>query len=296
MRPAACLMLALLLLGGCSDETRPPDDGPPPLGSVSVITKDSEIRLPLDYFSPHPRDADDIVRAEEYRARECMRGFGLTYPIRPQKQASYPGVVHPGLFGLIDPGLVKHGYGPVLAPDGWDEPTTPVQSRPPSAVEDAVWTGKLTEYEGDKVPQGGCLAEGRRKLGGTADLYWPKNELQAEAVKLAEKDPRTADVTRSWSACMKDAGYAYASPGDAASDARWLVPGPPSPAEVSAAAADVGCKTQVNYAGMRTAILTAYERRLVRLHKARLTTHKLELTKRLRHAEELISRVDVDAL
>ncbi|ROO91024.1 hypothetical protein EDD29_8766 [Actinocorallia herbida] len=284
----------LFALNGCSDNAAPPEEGLPGLGAVSAITKDEEIRLPLDYFSPDARENDDIVLAEEYLGRKCMGGFGLTYPAKPLRQAAYSSIVHPGLFGLIDPALVKYGYGPVLAPDGWDEPTAPVQTRPASAVEEDVWTGRVKEYEGKAVPQGGCLTEGRKQLGGTADLFWPKNELEAEAVKLAEKDPRTAEVTQAWSACMRDAGYSYASPAEAASDAQWLVPGPPSPSEVSAAAADVGCKTQVNYAGMRMAVLTAYEMRLVRLHKARLTTHKLELSLRLAKAQELLGRADVD--
>ncbi|GAB2823465.1 hypothetical protein GCM10022221_21990 [Actinocorallia aurea] len=284
----------LFALNGCSDGVAPPEDGIPGLGAVSVITKDEEIRLPLDYFSPSTEENDDIVLAEEYLGRKCMEGFGLTYPVKPQRQPGYSIIAHPGMFGLIDPDQVKFGYGPVLSPNGWDEPTAPVQNRPATADEDDVWLGKVNEYDGKAVPQGGCLMEGRRQLGGTADLFWPKEELQAKAVKLADKDPRTAEVTQAWSDCMRDAGYSYASPGEAASDARWLVPGPPSPAEVSAAAADVGCKTQVNYAGMRTAILTAYEMRLVREHRARLTTHKLELSLRLNNAENLLGRTDVD--
>ncbi|MCD0450526.1 hypothetical protein LO762_15200 [Actinocorallia sp. API 0066] len=339
-RLAACLLVVLLVLNGCSDDASgEPEDAEPPLGPVSVITRDEAIRLPLDHFSPNLRETDDIIIAEQFLARGCMDGFGLTYPTRPRRHDGYSIITHPGLFGLIDPARARHGYGPGAGrsqpsrdlpstrPTGPNEhsPTAEPSQRsrdlpsarpsgpdghglgagweglrplggagPPTEAEEDVWLGRVPEYGGIRVPDGGCLAEGRRKLGGTSDLHWPRTELQAEAVKLAEEDPRTVEVTARWAACMRQVGYPYQTPGSVASDARWLVPGPPSPAEVLVASADVSCKARVNYAGLRLAVLTAHEMRLVNEHKERLTAHKLELSARLRNAREVLARTGAD--
>jgi hypothetical protein len=157
----------------------------------------------------------------------------------------------------------------------------------------AAGHGRLAEYAGRPVPKGGCLGEATSAVSAHIGLaaasglphpttsgdpgaayfwlVWPglPRRLEEQAVQNAQADPRMAAVTAKWHACMARLGFHYQTPLDAMSDSRWA-PGTANASsltnnrkdEIAAATADAKCQASVDFAGVRLALLTSYEKRL----------------------------------
>ncbi|MFI1168064.1 hypothetical protein ACH4UM_31820 [Streptomyces sp. NPDC020801] len=115
---------------------------------------------------------------------------------------------------------------------------------------------------GHRIPERGCLGEADRTIYGTnpRDRKDPVLDLESKSLKQGMRDPAWNKADKVWSACMRTAGYHYATPKDA-EDGRdrerqeledGLTGPQPDPAEPSAlerktATADARCKRQTGY-------------------------------------------------
>lgn len=277
--------------GGSSSE----NDGLPPVGSIKRITRDADISLPLDTYVPTAKELDDDAAAEQMLAQECMRRFELRYPRIFERPAKYPVARHEGLYGILNAQEAgRYGYGRPAAPgdDGRSLGDSKRKTREPTAVEANVWHGQgESVINGQKVPQGGCLAEGRRRLtSGQMPKVAPgfyAQQLGQEAYQRSQNDPRVKAVVEQWSACMRRAGFSYKDPFDANNDNRWA--DSLSEREITAAKTDIQCKHTTNVAGVWMAVQTAYEKKSIERNAEALNQSKSLFAIRQKNAALVLS-------
>ncbi|MFF4844009.1 hypothetical protein [Streptomyces collinus] len=217
-RPAApaALLALLALLAGCASPG-PSSPGPPspgPAGTRAAAAapapsgpggSDYTYRLPLAAYSYSDAEYAVIASAQRILARDCMKGFGLSYrPVR--KSAS--GAISDRRYGISGMAVTaRYGYH------------LPPQPRDPAPELDAeqrdVLYGKKSAFHGKAVPDAGCLGSAVRKL---AEPYaYPAgvtaaSTISAEGFRASMRDRGVRALFARWSACMKEKGYRYASP------------------------------------------------------------------------------------
>ncbi|MEU5086493.1 hypothetical protein [Streptomyces sp. NPDC021356] len=268
------LLLALGLgLTVCGDR---PGAGLAGAGPAAAGTLDAD---PLDAYEMTPAETHTVAVARWTLAKECMRGLGFDNlrdldpahpPGRPQRPADGKTV-----FGLMIVADRDHRYG-VQNPEeaatyGYRAPAAEYRRAAP----DRKWT--LPEYlaltgagfgddprsvHGHPIPERGCLGRADLRIYGR-DRYAapdPVLTLRSESRRRAQQDPAWTHADRLWSACMRGAGYHYATPreaqnGDDRRDEdlkRFLsVHRPdddrPSEAERRTAVADARCKRRTGW-------------------------------------------------
>ena len=87
--------------------------------------------------------------------------------------------------------------------------------------------------------------------------------------------------------CMADSGFTTSSPDNVQSDLGLEQGELSSPEAITIAKADVACKTQVNYIGIRYAVQSAYEKLLVEEHAETLALFQQQTQDRIRLAAQL---------
>jgi hypothetical protein len=100
---------------------------------------------------------------------------------------------------------------------------------------------------------------------------------------------------------MRKKGFHYRSPYDARDDPRWSPtdgdPAPPATgsgppggtAELRTAAADLACRREVGYLGVRLAVISAYERRAIDAHRSEFARIKDRHDRRTRNAASVLA-------
>ena len=144
-------------------------------------------------------------------------------------------------------------------------------------------TGDLRDADGDKLPQGGCIGEADWTLGG-AQPPAPADVL--DVYKSAESDSRVQDAWKSWSTCMKDAGYDYKSPWEP-NNAKW--PEQVSQKEIDTAVDDVKCRQSTNLVGTWMAVEAAYQRKALQNDPEGFAKMKAWHDDRVRTAAEVLA-------
>ncbi|MEO5877596.1 MAG: hypothetical protein ABIS86_02065 [Streptosporangiaceae bacterium] len=269
--------------------------GPEPvIGTVPVITGESEHVLPMDAYWPTDNYRSRITWAINWSARQCLRRYGLDLP---KAASAVPRTQIPGLalvrsYGVADPArAAAYGYGFAPAPgdDGASmDPPESRQYRDMNKTEYSVFFGRVTAYDGLPVPPGGCLQEAQRSLGDTPALSWPEvDALSQRALKYTLADSRVNAVTLQWHDCMRRAGFLYASPQRASTDPAWQHT--LTTRETDTAKADVTCKQQTNLLGLSLTVQAAYERQLIGRNSTVLTPLKAQLAGLKTKVENLIA-------
>ncbi|WP_157530267.1 hypothetical protein [Microtetraspora niveoalba] len=267
-----------------------------------------DLALPLDAYQLTHEDQARVQRARFALIRDCMRRFRIdfrgpsTEPVTYPRNASY--------IDLLDRDQVeKYGYA---APPGQAEEAAAAQTgiRTGYSVTDEqffVLEGKVKRYRGTPVPPGGCFAEADGVLNQGAKGVPPAESARKfnddemltfsyDAADLAWKDPRVRAAERSWSACMKEAGFDYATPADAMGDRRWAVTAADdhiekprgTRVEIETAVADAGCRLDTGYYGVRRAVYTDHHNRVIAGHRDRLNTIKALNETRLSNAAKVL--------
>ncbi|MFE6976470.1 hypothetical protein [Streptomyces sp. NPDC057682] len=317
---AVCLAAAVAaVLTGCSSS----DDGSgtgsgtgsgePSVAETPRMTLTAGTELPLDAYERSEDDVYALAKAQNVLTEQCMKRYGLAYDA---PDPSPPAHIRPNarIFGLVDAGeAARYGYGSVAR-------TGPAPTKPKSAVlgetAKSVLFGPKTKksgkalaempmsqtaaekkksglvVNGSPVPVGGCLRESYLKLyaptSSSVDIMYVFN-LKGEAESRALSDSRVKKATKAWSACMKKAGYVTAAPASAARDLGFSGGAATGPGAVTAAKADVACKAEVNYAGIRFAVQSAYEKRSADRNAETLGLLREQAQDRLRLASQLTS-------
>lgn len=283
MRTARLAVLALicvpaLLATGCGGDGTgrgaEPRASAPPVGPVPKLLATDEVSLPIEPYLLSPEQRLRLVKAHDVLEVRCMERFGLDHP-RPvrEKDPSIPDRLALWRYGANDPADVKiNGYtrGNKRIPREAD-------AAPPLSAESlTVLTGSDGRQKfgpggqtvnGRKVPEHGCFGEANKALTGSVERGTDDSETVVDAnidsVFKAAEDPRVTAVFKKWSACMKKAGFRYATPLDPLNDRAWEADVTASREEIAAAVADVRCKGQHNVVGVWNAVDVAFQEQYI---------------------------------
>jgi hypothetical protein len=253
LKLAGCITLAVSLssCSGSNAGTAEPD-----LSSFPAVTSSKQISLPFDAYMLTAEQDVLNLKANNLLIKRCAARFGVETTM-PVGLNPTPNELNARRYGIVDGKRAQSfGYRPEESPaeaggkGDWN----------PSPTEMAVLgmteaTGDLRDAAGDKLPEGGCIGEADRTLGG-AQPPAPADVL--DVYKSAESDSRVQEAWKSWSSCMKDAGYDYKSPWEP-NNAKW--PEQVSQKEIDTAVDDVTCRQSTNLVGTWMAVEAAYQRK-----------------------------------
>ncbi|WP_147375529.1 hypothetical protein [Jiangella rhizosphaerae] len=266
----------LAVAPGCASDPGAP---PAPPGEADA----AHLALPIEPYLVGPDDAAVLDRATVTLVERCLRRFG--------EDADLP-VPDPGprlgpterRYGLTDPAVAAtHGYH--LAGDATRSGPAPV------AVDDTVLLGATTPgatVAGLAVPEGGCVGEASRAVGGAPGSAEIVQRINADSVSGAMTDPRVVAAFAAWSACMADAGYDYDDPWQPPADG-WLEDATPSTEEIAVATADVACKESTRLVAIWHHVDVELQEELVAAHEAELALVERDNRRRLEAAREVLA-------
>ncbi|HCT75448.1 MAG TPA: hypothetical protein DGG94_11030 [Micromonosporaceae bacterium] len=248
------------------------------------------LSLPLDSYIPDGTAISTLERAQSIMFAQCMKrfGFDLSAPepkLRPAKR-------NQERYGLADENQAKlTGYRPAASRP--KPPHVAPTDLGPNAEAVAEGTGQRT-YQGQSVPNDGCLGEARRKLLDGAPAS--KNPdlaigLAGASFEESQQDSRTKKVFLEWRSCMKEAGYDYESPRDPNNDPALAGRQEPSALEIAVATTDVRCKAKVDLISVWASVEAAYQQRAVETKSQELAIVKKQLEIQLRNAANILAGV-----
>jgi hypothetical protein len=136
------------------------------------------------------------------------------------------------------------------------------------------------------------VAEANQALGGARPVR--PRQIADKAVSAAYSDSRIDSAVKAWRKCMKAAGYQYDS-SLAALNFYQSRSDTPTDSEVTAAVADVQCKTTTREVDTMVAVLTAYELRAINENAEEFSAYKTWKTNALARAHEVIATLPVPA-
>ncbi|GAA4072057.1 hypothetical protein [Streptomyces shaanxiensis] len=316
MRTAAPLLpvLALALaLAGCGQ--RP---GPPASHASPTSSNDPRFQ-PLAAYDMPDDDGRTVGRARWTLAKECMVRLGFQdlknldidpLPAWPRRPAG-TGVVQLSLYasddlryGIQDPEqAARHGYQAARA-----DYERRYRGKNWTLSEYLALTGQFvgedpTSVHGHRIPKRGCLGEADRAIYGThpQDRKDPVLDLETKSIQQGRLAPAWQQADKQWSACMRKAGYHYASPRDAelGEDRRHQElearlngasrdPDEPSDLEKRTATADARCKQQTGYVRTVHAIDVRIQNQLIARHRAKLEAQRRWNDDAARKADEIL--------
>ncbi|MBT2423861.1 hypothetical protein J7F01_36185 [Streptomyces sp. ISL-22] len=259
----AALLLAVAAVG-CSTSGSDSPSGPQQAGggwesgTVPLPGKEArEITVPFDEYNISPADAIRIDTAEDSLVGECMRERGMKWtvaPLPPERDIAPP---NRRRYGVVEPDAARvFGFH-----NPQDRPSVARRNKELDTRGRKISPEVRRAAYGDesKPGPGGCLKKARDQMMKGA----PKinvslfNKRSGQTFEASQRDAKVERVFRSWSACMKEAGFRYKDPLAAATDERWGTD-KPSRKEIRTAQADVRCKEKTDL----TAIWMAAEKRI----------------------------------
>lgn len=267
------------------------------IGPVTAIASGQDISFPVDAYKANSASENLVLSAEYKTMKSCIARYGMTFE-PPASAWKVPATNHDydRLFGLIN--LVeaqKYGYhtGETLLPDGEAVPHSKPAADPsesaPNYLAVAMGDPSVPKVNGLQVPNGGCISEARSKLGDTPAAQALYENTVDYGLAQSDADRRVVAAFGSWSTCMKNAGFSYATPMDAIDDPRWATT-TPSGTEVKAATADVECKVSTNLTGLRAAVATAWQHHYINAHAAQFAAMKSGFDQQVAKARAILQK------
>ncbi|MFD5116542.1 hypothetical protein ACFWNG_30230 [Streptomyces sp. NPDC058391] len=311
-KPSPLLVAGIVILvSGCSAVGI--GESEPGLGPISTPGLDpAAITTPLDGYMPTPEENYALKRARVTLVNQCMRDLG--YPDNPQPLGRFTGerlLAHSGFQLLPVSHVEQFGYAPLPSPSS-GETSEKEYGAAVSEQQGALLTGKVSDFHGKKVPAGGCEGEAVRVItkgartdqkmsmpdgtkveagaDGFAEGYAEMviSAARGEIMSNVHNDSRYKDAVSSWSVCMDKQGFDYKAPLDAWEDKRWQDGGTPSKAEISTATADMRCKEKINFAGVGTAVQSAYEAKYIEENAEALADLKSKTAQWIKNANDAV--------
>ncbi|MGW3493905.1 hypothetical protein [Streptomyces sp. NPDC001020] len=301
--------VALAAMVGCSSSSGSDDSGgtgkagsAPKVASTPKLTSTTDQSLPIEAYLLSTDQQKQMNDAAVVLRRKCMQRFGLTYQYQPIQGKFEPKSITQFRYGVTDADEVAvHGYKPA----GSEKPVVkpPPQKESPAAT--MVLTGTTDpkvkpgsaaakggqDYNGQKVPAGGCLGEANRKLGASGPSGYSDAEIavkvNVESFDKSYTDSRVRAVFAKWSQCMKEKGYTYADPMKAGDDPEWAKTVTATPREQQVASADVACKHKYNVLGVWYSVDVAYQKQMIEQNAEALAEVKKTVEKQLKLAAEV---------
>ncbi|MFG2299157.1 hypothetical protein [Streptomyces sp. NPDC048603] len=307
---AAVALAAALLASGCGADEAGKGGKEPALGPVAHNPVTSSLAFPMDAFTDSDADVRRMARVQDRITAQCMARYGFTY--EGSASATAPAGAedrHRYLFGLADPAYAaRYGYDknagaervPPTRPTLSDSANVVLHgmrsddkpgSRPdPMTQDEADKTDSGIDVGGKKVPAGGCVREGYRKLYAptkdSVDLLFAFG-LSSEAHQRSKNDSRVKDVLGKWSDCMGKAGYSGISTPYEVVEKLRLTDDKGGPKAVAVAVKDVACKREANLVGVWAAVEKAYQEQLAEEHAETLALYKKQRDARFKLAASM---------
>ncbi|WP_051813055.1 hypothetical protein [Streptomyces sp. NRRL S-340] len=308
-RPVALCALLLALTTACTFGRAQPGQEAPPAATATAGTDVQSLHLPIERYMLTPAQTARYDWVAASLVRDCMREFGLTYPVSHAPATGAQVLQYSVMFrryGVTDPVTARTwGYHvprdtpPSTAAAGRAQvkpPALSVQARTVLSGAD-VTTGKpITEYLGRRIPVNGCYAAPDRALGvrssASDGLQGPGtgaggivSRIKAESFVASLRDPRVTDVFRRWQRCMERNSYRVpADPLSASARLSALDLPEPDHAELAQARTDVACKRQTNLVGVWFAVESAHQ-------EAAITRARDDLTRVARDRDRQLAAV-----
>ncbi|MFI1481603.1 hypothetical protein [Streptomyces sp. NPDC020747] len=212
---------------------------------VKVSALERGLELPIGGYALSAGQLHVISKAEEKLADACMRKYGLRYRAKSSDSAAkyIPGTNR--RYGVLNPAVVSE-YGYHL-------PETRSAPRGPELSDKEILAlnggmGATAEVNGSTVPEGGCLGQVKQDLRGKYTDEKGVRTAQNIASAGFEQSMNSQSVekaTKEWSQCMKGKGFSYRTPlqalGADENSGQQI-----TKREISAAKADVDCKTRTD--------------------------------------------------
>ncbi|MEV4340367.1 hypothetical protein [Streptomyces sp. NPDC049590] len=255
-------------LAGCSAEAVHPTppahpSGTPSPGGLAATDRARALLLPYDRYELTPGDLATVQAAEDALMVTCMHTRGRSWTPLPAATDDDP--PNRTRYGVIEAAVAtRYGYHQPPAPPGVAARTTAEGAR----------NARLTQADADAAfgragtsdSVGGCwkTAHDALRKDVPTSPHEVLNELTISSFDNARKDSRVRHALSLWSACMKKSGYSYASPIDAAADAKWQETDRPSRQEISVAVADVGCKERTRLVEEWSEVESEWQREFIR--------------------------------
>jgi hypothetical protein len=263
---------------------------PPPPVPTPTLSTTAQLRLPITSYELSDTQSAETEYLGQLYTQECMRGFGFDY---------LPGLSISSIAenSRITAELDSRRYGvsdPVAAAaDGYHIPSwakgtaSPTPFPRPTDPEFRVLTGQPAgSYHGRPVPRGGCIGQASGRLtaagidvgaqaSGGPEQSALVQQIANQGFARAQADPRTRAVDTRWAACMRSAGYVYATPFQAAE--HWNLNAPVSTTEIQTARRDIACKRQVNLIGVEFAVESDYDNADIARNAQALAADKAEI-------------------
>lgn len=174
---------------------------------------------------------------------------------------------------------------------GYRVPAEPRRDVPDRASGGPAETSALTGHgrrtvRGRPIPEGGCIGEAGRALGGSPDAGLAQR-LSFASYDRSRRDSRVRAVVARWSRCMAARGYDYRGPLDPPADPRFT--GKADRGQIRTAVADIGCKDRANVVGVWSAVESAYQRPLIERYRGPLERVRRAEAVRLGNATRVLS-------
>ncbi|MEV5440181.1 hypothetical protein AB0K80_29865 [Streptomyces sp. NPDC052682] len=275
--------------------------------------------LPLDAYDMTDDDARAVGRARWTLAKQCMLRLGFTgqrdlptdpvpaWPVRPAGTGAFALTLYASdelRYGVQDPDeAAAYGYRGAQAAYERRHPARKWTLDEHLALTGQFLRGDPRTAHGRPIPERGCLGEADRRIHGSSpmDRKDAVLTLKNESLRQAERDPAWKKADRAWSACMKTAGFPYATPAEAqeGSDRRQQEltdrlsgrrtdPDEPTAREKRTAVADVRCKKQTGYVRTVHAVDVRVQNRLIARDRPRLEEQRAWNRKAVRTARALL--------
>ncbi|WP_326658694.1 hypothetical protein [Streptomyces sp. NBC_00385] len=306
---AVCVAVLLAACSSSADTGQGDETSEPEISATPPMSGTVGLELPLDTYDVTREEANALQEGQGVLISRCMERFGFRYSLPPRPAATATREANALIFGVVDENEVAR-YGYSAPEDAQPSRRTPQNLTPseelalngapdlkppdmPKSQAEAVKDGGGKErINGKAVPVGGCGREAFLKLyapePNAVDAMYVFN-LKAQAESRAREDSRTKAVNKHWSDCMARSGHTATDPMNATTELGIADDALASPAAITAAKADVGCKKEVNLVGIYFAVQSAYQNRLIDKNAETLDLAKKQLTDRLKLAASLIS-------
>ncbi|NGO07511.1 hypothetical protein G5C60_07535 [Streptomyces sp. HC44] len=320
MRRAAPLLPVLLLvlasglaLAACGQQADPPASDARPTSS------DDPRFWPLAAYDMSDDDGRTVGRARWTLAKECMDRLGFdslknlavdpvpAWPERPSGTGVLLATVYASddfRYGIQDPEqAARYGYQAAQA-----EYERRYPEKKWTLSEHLALTGHFVgddpkTVHGHRIPKRGCLGEADRTIYGTnpQDRKDPVLDLESKSLRQGWRDPAWKKADKAWSACMRKAGYPYATPRAAENDPDrdrqeleerladpQYDPTQPSALDKKTAVADARCKRQTGYVRIVHAVDVRIQNQLVAKNRKKLEEQRRWNHDAVREAHDIL--------
>ncbi|MEU2454949.1 hypothetical protein ABZ605_33280 [Streptomyces sp. NPDC012765] len=247
--------------------------------------------LPVQAYLPDEKQKQLVFDAREALLVKCMARYGFTYKPAPPMPKFGPKSMTDLRYGIHDEATAsRYGYKPPVDLAAIrEQERAAIDGTVLGADEEAVMTGQGAAGSAvADLPPGGCAGEVARAITGSdAEQSTLATELGNEAYVKSQQDPEVKRAFADWAACMKEKGFPYEKPMDAVDDQRFASE-KPSEAEISTAAADLGCRDKSQVAQVWYAAEVGIQKSLIEQNSERLDKVKSDIALSVKNASKVL--------